>query len=87
MNIQQLQAMKKEDIFKVSVIDYDYNLVCITRGMPEAELAFAELCEGAHISLNSDGAVSYAYFGEQLVNLATSLAGSYYLDNFKFVRA
>lgn len=87
MTFKQISEMKKEDTFKVSVLDYDYNLVCLTRQMPEAELAFAELCQGAHIEFNSDGVVSYAYFGEDQVGLATSLTGNYYLDNFRFIPA
>lgn len=87
MTAKQITEMKKEDIFKVSVMDYDYNLVCITRGMPEAELAFEELCQSAFITLNSDGTVSYAYFREDQVSLATSLSGDYYLDNFRFIPA
>ena len=87
MTSTQFAEMKKEDIFKVSILDYDCNLFCITRGMPEAELAFQELCQGAFIALNSDGAVSYAYFVEDQVALATSLTGNYYLDNFRFIPA
>lgn len=79
--------MKKEGTFKVSELDYDYNLVCVTRGMPEAELAFAELCDGAYIALSSDGSVACAYFDKRLTELATSLTGEYYLDNFRFVES